>query len=93
VTTQFLDLTLIVVGENGAMLIEATLDGDDFLDEIGSCEVPGDLEALIGGTVRCPLGRDFLGEGRHTFEATFELDDGQTIQDAVEWEVLETTED
>lgn len=90
-TQQAFDLALIVVGvgASAGTVQSATLDGADFSAELDECAVEGGLDATPGTTLRCPIE---LGEGVHTFEATFELADGSTTSDSATWEVLASTE-
>jgi len=70
----------------------ATLDDVDISASLGRCIVPGTL--ISGGqTFRCPnITGEFLGEGTHTLNVTFDLSDGSSASDSVTWEVVGNTE-
>ena len=94
VTSQAFDLTLIVVGADSASaaILDATLDGLDFTNELADCAIDGSLDALPGVTFRCLFDAAELGTGTHTFEAIIELDDGSTATDRATWEILGNSE-
>lgn len=92
VTSQGFDLTLILEGADAATIAAATLDGADFSGPLAACAVVGELDAVPGVTFRCPLDGAFLGAGTHTFEATLELEDGRTVSESADWEVVANSE-
>ena len=94
VTSQAFDITLIVVGADAASaaIVDATLDGLDFMNGLADCAIDGSLDSAAGVTFRCPLDAAQLGTGTHTFEATIELDDGTTATDSATWEIFGNSE-
>ncbi len=68
-----------------------TLDGEDVTNLFLAC-AQNSIGSLPGGghSFRCPglLGRS-LGHGQHELVVTIQLDDSTTIEEAVQWEVVQ----
>ncbi len=94
--TQVSDLVIFLnppagVTPIGAMVL---LDGVDVSTDFAACLLSGQGTVVGGGLAfRCPS-QSFadIGVGMHTFDVTLTLSDASTVQQSVNWVVVETTE-
>ncbi len=94
--TQVSDIVVFVNLPDGITLDSATvlLDGADATADFGACllAVAGTV-AEGGQTFRCPSrSAEDIGVGSHIFEVILRLSDESSIQQAVNWTIVETTE-
>ncbi len=94
--TQVMDIVAFLnlpagITPTGAVVL---LDGVDVSASYAACffSVPGTIVAG-GQTFRCPSqSATALGVGLHQFEVTLSLSDGTSVQQAVDWFIVENTE-
>jgi len=93
-TNQTFDLVLIAEGGviGGAILINATLDGQNVTNYLASCLIPGTLinPSPAGSTLTCPrLTGAKIGVGTHALSVTVDIDGlGNMATQTVHWDVL-----
>ncbi|ETW92798.1 MAG: hypothetical protein ETSY1_42090 [Candidatus Entotheonella factor] len=94
--TQVLDVVVFFSLPEGTTPtgITVLLDGEDASSIFASC-VPGVLGTVVGGgqTLRCPAqNASDIGPGSHLVEVILSLSDGTSLQQSVNWLILENIE-